>query len=200
MSVSVLAAHPRPSFAKTATLEVRRRGARRKKRGGACFSLSATPTSPSISKGSGTPTDALSPYAVLLTRPRILRDAHIYRRSTAVLTSGSSPPKDPAPGHASWDVAERRSLDPPSGGRSARSLCGCYPPSTCPSPASTSRPSLCSAGRLMPEAARERFATPPAGTALAPLPRCAFGAGPSRERESGRDVTEIETTVKACVT
>jgi hypothetical protein len=30
----------------------------------------------------------------------------------------------------------------------------------------------------MPEAARERFATPPAGTALAPLPRLASGAGP----------------------
>ena len=36
----------------------------------------------------------------------------------------------------------------------------------------------------MPEAARERLATPPAGTALAPEPRCAFAAGPLTERES----------------
>jgi hypothetical protein len=38
---------------------------------------------------------------------------------------------------------------------------------------------------LMPKAARERFATPPAGTALAPLPRLASGAGPLHERDSG---------------
>jgi hypothetical protein len=30
----------------------------------------------------------------------------------------------------------------------------------------------------MPEAARERFAIPPAGTALAPVPRYAIAAGP----------------------
>jgi hypothetical protein len=35
-----------------------------------------------------------------------------------------------------------------------------------------------SAGRLMPEAARERIAIPPAGTALAPIPRLASEAGP----------------------
>jgi len=42
-----------------------------------------------------------------------------------------------------------------------------------------------SAGRLMPKAARERIARPPAGTALAPLPRFASGAGPLPERDSG---------------
>jgi hypothetical protein len=118
------------------------------------------------------------PRAVLLARPRILRDAHIYRRSTAVLTQGTIHPKSPAPGHASWDVAERRSLDPPSGGRSARSLCGCYPPEPVPVQRAPRGP-VRSAGMLMPKAARERFAIPPAGTALAPLPRLASGAGPS---------------------
>jgi hypothetical protein len=48
----------------------------------------------------------------------------------------------------------------------------------------------------MPKAARERPATPPAGTALAPEPQCAFAAGPFTERESQKVcVTDIETFV-----
>jgi hypothetical protein len=91
-------------------------------------------------------------------------------------------------------VAERRSLDPPSGGRSARSLCGCYPPEPVPVQRAPRGP-VRSAGMLMPKAARERFAIPPAGTALAPLPRCASGAGPLRERDSVENVTEVVTYV-----
>jgi hypothetical protein len=163
---------------------MRRRGARRKKKGWCLlFSVRYAHFATLRRKGSGTPTDAVLLVPCCWARPRILRDAHIYRRSTAVLTQGRSPPKGPAPGHASWDVAERRSLDPPSGGRSARSLCGRYPPEPVPVQRAPRAP-VGSAGRLMPKAARERFATPPAGTALAPLPRRAFEAGPLRERDS----------------
>jgi hypothetical protein len=42
--------------------------------------------------------------AVLLARPRFQQEAHAYRRSTAVLTQGTRRPKDPASGHAFWDV------------------------------------------------------------------------------------------------
>jgi hypothetical protein len=52
----------------------------------------------------------------------------------------------------------------------------------------------------MPEAARERFATPPAGTALAPMPRLASAAGPLRERESERSVTVMVTYANKKVT
>jgi hypothetical protein len=50
----------------------------------------------------------------------------------------------------------------------------------------------------MPKAARERSATPPAGTALAPLPRYAFGAGPSLSET--RNVTYSVTNVNEKVT
>ncbi len=53
----------------------------------------------------------------------------------------------------------------------------------------------------MPEAARERLATPPAGAALAPEPRYAFAAGPFTERESlGEYVTNTVTIVNDVVT
>ncbi len=135
--------------------------------------------------------------AVLLARPRIQQDAHVYRRSTAVLTLGTAHPKGPAPGHASGDLAERRSLDPPSGGD---------PHAVC---AGVTRPHLSlvqraprgpvrSAGMLMPKAARERFTTPPAGTALAPLPRRVSGAGPLLSEI--RNVTVLVTIVNGNAT
>jgi hypothetical protein len=52
-------------------------------------------------------------------------------------------------------------------------LCGRYPPSPVPVQRAP-RSRVCSARTLMPEAARERFAKPPAGTALAPT----FGMPP----------------------
>ena len=53
----------------------------------------------------------------------------------------------------------------------------------------------------MPEAARERPAIPPAGTALAPEPRFASAAGPFTERESlKRYVTVSVTIVNVTVT
>ena len=79
-------------------------------------------------KGSGTPTDATSNLPCCWHGRASSRDAHAYRRPTAALTRGSSPPQGPAPGHVSWDVAERRSVGDPLPGQIARSLCGCYPP------------------------------------------------------------------------
>ena len=50
----------------------------------------------------------------------------------------------------------------------------------------------------MPKAARERFTTPPAGTALAPMPRRVSGAGPLLSEN--RYVTVLETVVNIKVT
>ena len=55
-----------------------------------------------------------------------------------------------------------------------------------------------SAGMLMPKAARERLTTPPAGTALAPMPRNVSGAGPLLSEN--RYVTVSETIVNRKVT
>src|SRR3984885_522848 len=81
-----------------------------------------------------------------------------------------------------------------------RGLNGCYPPSPVPAQGNTPRPGH-SAGRLMPEAARERGVwprpqaphspRPPGGT----LPRGGLG-----ERDSEVDVTEVGTVVKRYVT
>ena len=135
-------------------------------------------------KGYGTPTDAVVQPAVLLARPRLQQKAHAYRRSTAALPWGISHRPGATSGHASWDVGLAPNLShPPSEGRSLRSFCGRYPPSPVPVQRAP-RSLVCSARTLMPEAARERLATPPAGTALAPEPRHACAAGPFTERES----------------
>ena len=75
----------------------------------------------------------------------------------------------------------------PTGGERPRAVCaGVTRPGKKPVPVqrSTSQAGR-SAGRLMPEAARERFAIPPAGTALAPMSRNASGS-PSFTREIRR--------------
>ena len=56
---------------------------------------------------------------------------------------------------------------PQPGGGDLALLHGCYPRRTNPRTVSTSRTGH-DAGRLMPDAARERVTSPPAGTALAP--------------------------------
>ena len=65
----------------------------------------------------------------------------------------------------------RSCMDRPNRGRrTVRMLHGCYPrrkTNDCPRTVSTSRTGH-DAGRLMPDAARERVTNPPAGTALAP--------------------------------
>jgi len=62
-----------------------------------------------------------------------------------------------------------------------RGLNGRYPPSPVPVQGSTSHPGR-NAGRHDAQAAREQAANPPAGTALAPMTRCASAPCPSLER------------------
>ena len=74
-----------------------------------------------------------------------------------------------------------------------RGLHGRYPPSPVPVQGCTSHPGR-NAGRHDAQAARERTANPPAGTALAPMTRCASAPCPSLERDC--EVTGMETDVK----
>jgi hypothetical protein len=62
-----------------------------------------------------------------------------------------------------------------------RGLYGRYPPSPVPVQGCTSHPGR-NAGRHDAQAAREQAAKPPAGTALAPMTRCASAPRPSLER------------------
>jgi hypothetical protein len=78
-----------------------------------------------------------------------------------------------------------------------RGLNGRYPPSPVPVQGCTSHPGR-NAGRHDAQAAREQAANPPAGTALAPMTRCASAPCPSRSEDC--DVTEIETYVNKEVT
>jgi hypothetical protein len=96
-----------------------------------------------------------------------------------LLPKGLTHPEGSALGHASRDaVAERAGVLPAAPARLQRC---------------TSRAGL-SAGGLMPEAARERFATPSAGTVLARWP----GMPPDHLLHEGEeaDVTEVGTSVK----
>ena len=63
-----------------------------------------------------------------------------------------------------------------------RGLNGRYPPSPVPVQGSTSHPGR-NAGRHDAQAARKQAANPPAGTALAPMTRCASAPGPSRSAQ-----------------
>ncbi len=76
-----------------------------------------------------------------------------------------------------------------------RGLNGRYPPSPVPVQGCTSHPGH-NAGRHDAQAAREQPAKPPAGTALAPMTRCASAPCPSRSEDC--DVTGIGTSVKGC--
>ncbi len=106
-------------------------------------------------------------------RPRIVGDAHAYRRPTAALAKGSLSSLRRDPGHASWDVAERRSVGDPLAGQIGRRFCGCYPPQNLSQSSEHLAFRSLVPELLMPEAARERVATPPAGTALPlPAPTC----------------------------
>ena len=96
---------------------------------------------------------------------RARRSAHACRRSTAALTSGNISPR-------------RLGFRP---GFLGRGLNGRYPPSPVPAQGCTSHPGR-NAGRHDAQAARERTANPPAGTALAPTTQCASAPCPSPER------------------
>jgi hypothetical protein len=74
-----------------------------------------------------------------------------------------------------------------------RGLHGRYPPSPVPVQGSTSHPGR-NAGRHDAQAARKQAANPPAGTAPAPMTRCASAPCPSMSEDC--KVTGIETPVK----
>jgi hypothetical protein len=138
------------------------------------------------SKGSGTPTDANRTCRVADTAARSA-SAHVYRRPTAALARGRSPPQGSASGHVSWDAAERDPVTSAFRRQNQRRFSGCYPPQPVPAQRAPRTP-VVSAGRLMPEAARERIATPPAGTALSlPAPVCLRHRS-FDERDSRRDM------------
>ncbi len=95
-----------------------------------------------------------------------------YRRSTAVLAKGTIHPDGSASGHVSWgrDAVARSVTAAPTGGRKDRApFWRALPAAPVPAQGCTSRPGH-GAGRRDARAARERFAKPPAGTALAPWP------------------------------
>jgi len=70
-----------------------------------------------------------------------------------------------------------------------RGLNGRYPPSPVPVQGSTSHPGH-NAGRHDAQTAREQAANPPAGTALAPMTRCASAPCPSLERGLCRNLND----------
>ena len=78
-----------------------------------------------------------------------------------------------------------------------RGLNGRYPPSPVPVQGCTPHPGR-NAGRHDAQAARERTANSPAGTALAPMTRCASASCPSRSEDC--EVTATVTYVKEKVT
>ena len=117
-------------------------------------------------RGSGTPRDASSQPAPC-GHGAPLAGALASRRPTAALARGTAGPQGSAPGHASGDSPERSILWTANRGEDRARLHGCYPRRTNPRTVSTSRAGH-NAGRLMPDAARERVTNPPAGTALAP--------------------------------
>jgi len=135
------------------------------------FRSSVTPVSPDqafkkqTNEGSGTPANAGHQPPHLAMRRAPFWSAHACRRSTAALASGSI-------------SSQRLGFRP---GFLGRGLNGRYPPSPVPAQGCTSHPGR-NAGRHDAQAARERTANPPAGTALAPTTQCASAPCPSPER------------------
>ena len=102
-------------------------------------------------KGGGAPKSAIYWSRICGCGARLAIGALASRRSTAALTEVSRPRLfDFGPGFL---------------GRGPRRR---YPPCACPSPADAPRAPAVIPADMMPEAARERFARPPAGTAPAP--------------------------------
>ena len=159
-----------PERCKTLPREARRPGWTRKERGGASVSLFATPVSPKprlkeMNEGIGTPANAghQPPHQAM------------RRALNGARTLAGVPPRLSPKGII---PSQRLSFRP---GFLGRSLNGRYPPSPVPVQGCTSRPGR-NAGRHDAQAARERTANPPAGTAPAPMTRCASAPCPSLER------------------
>ena len=130
-------------------------------------------------KGGRTPTDAQSNLRALRSAARAVRSALICRRSTAVLAQGSisSPGLSVRPGFLGLGLRGR------------------YPPSPVPVQGCTSHPGH-GAGRHDAQAARERTANPPAGTAPRPTFQLASERRPLSERDFApvRSLAALSTT------
>ena len=156
------------------------------KRGAPCHAvLSSRPnpgfaslsTTLQINEGSGTPANAGSATAASCDAARAL----LERARLTAFHHGS---------HLGEYFIPKVSFRP---GFLGRGLNGRYPPSPVPVQGCTSHPGR-NAGRHDAQAAREQAANPPAGTALAPMTRCASASCPSRSEDC--DVTVIGTNVK----
>jgi len=126
------------------------------------------------------------------------------RRSTAALARETAGPQGSASGHASGDSPGRSILygRPNRGAETLRFSAGVTragkTTNDYPRTVSTSHAGH-SAGRLMPDAARERVVSPPAGTALAPLSVLPSAEGVlHRARFDGHVLPKTATIVKSC--
>ena len=138
-----------------------------KGRGGACLSVFRYSdfVRSIINEGSGTPANAGHQPPHLMMR----------RAPNGARTLAGVPPRLSPRGII---PSQRLSFRP---GFLGLGLYGRYPPSPVPVQGCTSRPGR-NAGRHDARAAREQAANPPAGTALAPMTRCASAPCPSKER------------------
>ena len=125
------------------------------------------------------------------------------RRSTAALARETAGPQGSASGHASGDSPGRSILygRPNRGAEILRfstgiTRAGKTNETNCPRTVSTSHAGR-SAGGLMPDAARDRVVSPPAGTALAPLSVLPSAEGVLHRARFDNDfVSEFTTIVK----
>src|SRR6202035_2226466 len=191
MTTSNIANRKEPSFSrrasspercKTLPREARRPGRTWKERGGASVSLFATPVSPSQELKKEM--KEAERRQTLGTHRRILRCG---ARPFGARTLDGVPPRLSPQGII---PSQRLSFRP---GFLGRGLNGRYPSSPVPVQGSTSHPGR-HAGRHDAQAAWEQAANPPAGTALAPMTRCASVPCPSRSEDYA--VTGTETYVK----
>ncbi len=159
-----------------------------KRRGGACFRCryahfaSQARKNEEIRKRNADRRSVSCPHQRVRFAPRECRLAPTLRCGRARLSAfhhgsslGTIHRQGAASGHASGDLAERRSCCVPLPGEEPTQFMRALPAPTCPFIVQRApRGPVRSAGMLMPEAARERIATPRAGTALAPT----FGMPP----------------------
>src|ERR1700733_11872528 len=138
--------------------------------------------------------------AVLLARPRIQQDAHIYRRSTAVLTDGLSPAaRDFRPGFLGRDKSADLERSP-FRGQNRTQLVRALPALIYPSPVDAPHRPVVMPVCMMPEAARERRVSfrPRAPHSLRPI-ESTLAMASLTEGDWG-DVTETVINVNRNVT
>ncbi len=123
-------------------------------------------------------------------RQTLILILRILRCGSRLMTARSSDGVPPRLSPKGIIPSQRLSFRP---GFLGRGLHGRYPPSPVPVQGCTSHPGH-NAGRHDAQAARERTANPPAGTALAPMTRCASASCPSMSEDC--EVTGMGTFVK----